>query len=499
MVLIQNRFAVLEDLEDRPTDNTTTRTTDNASSKIRIRTFFKLIQNTHHTEIINGCLEGNTFPPGMYRKANKLTNFVKPAHPTQNTLKKVEQNTQSWMGQNMLILHDHYRDVLCSLLTSLDSFNDGDFSTAQTWAKNRFGRKLKSTTIEKTREMILIKLEQRQRAQDPVHCGNTFLQVDLYSSVCAGAPAVCGEEGAVPLEALQPTSGMAKTIDIEAQVIHSEQSQITPPPVQPQPLSPLANTTSNVAVDVSFEILNTSMSQGSGPLTPPAPTIPPPALEREREHEMMKGTTEDIIIPEKTLSELSLSLPLEEATNSSPLGYRPTRHPNTSRKYTGWSITITKPIVFIGDSNLSRIPNFTHPDIQIDSYPGAKFIHIDKILQKLDPDPHTQKLIISAGINNREQHPTRTAMKQLQGLWRTAKIKFPNASIYTVVINFSDRLPKEEKENLKVLNEYILSRGNPLQDLHRLRFRVDGTDLIHWTEGTAKKLFMYWLQQLNLE
>lgn len=54
----------------------------------------------------------------------------------------------------MLILHDLYREVLSTPLSGLDSFHDGDFSTAQTWAKNGFGRKLKTTTFEKTREII---------------------------------------------------------------------------------------------------------------------------------------------------------------------------------------------------------------------------------------------------------------------------------------------------------------------------------------------------------
>lgn len=59
-----------------------------------------------------------------------------------------------------------------------------------------------------------------------------------------------------------------------------------------------------------------------------------------------------------------------------PKGQRPTRHQTTYYKMLEWSVEIKKPILIIGDSNLSRIPEYDYPSVQIDSFPGAQILHI---------------------------------------------------------------------------------------------------------------------------
>lgn len=178
------------------------------------------------------------------------------------------------------------------------------------------------------------------------------------------------------------------------------------------------------------------------------------------------------------------------------LDKKPNRHINTDRKAIDWSINIRKPIVFMGDSNLSRIPVIKNPNTQVDSFPGANFLHMAKILQKQNPHPLVHKVILSGGLNNRGQHPHKTAIKQLQCLWRTAQSIFPNATINTPVIQFSESLPLQEQQNLEVLNKYIVSHGSPLWELNRLFFRVE-RDHIHWTAETAQRMFDGWCDQLN--
>ena len=195
----------------------------------------------------------------------------------------------------------------------------------------------------------------------------------------------------------------------------------------------------------------------------------------------------------ETTSDSSL---LEDDLEQIPF-LKPFRHPNTDRKIQDWNLSVTKPILIIGDSNLCRIPQYSHTAIQIDSFPGANFLHIGKILQKLPPHPHTQKVILSVGINNKEQHPHKTAIKQLQFLWRIANTTFPNATIYTPIIHFSDHLPLEIQNNIRIINEYIETHGCPLLELNRLKFHVDPRDNIHWTANTASTILEYWLQQLN--
>ena len=57
--------------------------------------------------------------------------------------------------------------------------------------------------------------------------------------------------------------------------------------------------------------------------------------------------------------------------------------PNThlnNPKY-NWKLPLTeKPIRIIGDSNLSRITSTTNKNVQVESYPGAKLCHADRIV-----------------------------------------------------------------------------------------------------------------------
>lgn len=174
----------------------------------------------------------------------------------------------------------------------------------------------------------------------------------------------------------------------------------------------------------------------------------------------------------------------------------PTKHARSNRKIQDWELKIHKPIVIIGDSNLARIPHFRNPSIQIDSFPGANCLHIARVLQKLSPNENTQKVILSVGLNNREQLFQQTAKKQLQEMWRAATIACPNATIYTPIIHFSDRLPLSQQKTLKLLNAFICDVAKFLNDLSRLRFRVEPRDPIHWTKQTATDILAYWLDQL---
>lgn len=175
----------------------------------------------------------------------------------------------------------------------------------------------------------------------------------------------------------------------------------------------------------------------------------------------------------------------------------PVKHPRSTRKIQDWHLKVHKPIVFIGDSNLARIPQFYNPLVQIDSFPGANFLHIAKVLQKLTPNPNTQKVILALGINNKEQLVQQTSKKQLQELWRSAATAFPNAMVYTPVIHFSDLLPASQQKNLKKLNEFICTSTKFLTELSPLRFRVNPKDPVHWTRQTAIDILAHWLDQLN--
>lgn len=66
-------------------------------------------------------------------------------------------------------------------------------------------------------------------------------------------------------------------------------------------------------------------------------------------------------------------------------------------------IKTTKKHIILAGETLSKIPTFTNPDLQIESYPGAYFRHMHAILQMLTsaPNHEVEHLILAIGINTR--------------------------------------------------------------------------------------------------
>ena len=214
---------------------------------------------------------------------------------------------------------------------------------------------------------------------------------------------------------------------------------------------------------------------------------------------MRKGKMKSVKLITTQTSELSTSIPnrVSAATPGSPGRPEPHTHPRTFRKIQDWSLEVRKSTLFVGDSNLSRIPSFTDPDIQVDSYPGATFHHITAILKKLQPQTDTQHVILSFGLNNcLSEHEQTTILKQLQQMVKTGHTTFPNATIYIPVINFSNRLNRQQQALLTTLNNTITSKYTFLAEINPFLFQT-AKDNIHWTADTADMLFKYWKQQLN--
>ncbi|CAB1319145.1 unnamed protein product, partial [Coregonus sp. 'balchen'] len=147
------------------------------------------------------------------------------------------------------------------------------------------------------------------------------------------------------------------------------------------------------------------------------------------------------------------STPTSPATP--PFLYQPTRHDMTNRKIYDWKIKSLKPIAIIGDSNLKRIPYHPYKHIQIDSYPGAQFHHITGVLAKSTPNPNTKVVVLSLGLNNKEQTQKQTPIGQLQSLHSKATVMYPNATIYFPIINYSPHLSEKQQTMLKYINSHI--------------------------------------------
>lgn len=75
-------------------------------------------------------------------------------------------------------------------------------------------------------------------------------------------------------------------------------------------------------------------------------------------------------------------------------------HPHTHRTVQDWQLQIEKANIIIGDSNLACIPVFTDSKFQIESFPGATWMHITALLCKLSLQQQVERIILSVGLNN---------------------------------------------------------------------------------------------------
>ncbi|KAG7467708.1 hypothetical protein JOB18_018490, partial [Solea senegalensis] len=155
------------------------------------------------------------------------------------------------------------------------------------------------------------------------------------------------------------------------------------------------------------------------------------------------------------------TFPLTPPAAASSL-HRPNYHiARPNRKIQDWSFKPRRPILILGDSNINRIPAHTNPLIQLDSYPGANTYHFLKICEKTIPNPDTKIVIIAIGINNKDQDPRQTSIKQFKALFRLLKSVFPTADIYFPVINFSPNLTPTQQNNITTINNNMTPASSP--------------------------------------
>ena len=177
---------------------------------------------------------------------------------------------------------------------------------------------------------------------------------------------------------------------------------------------------------------------------------------------------------------------------------RPVSHKaRAGKKILDWNIAVTQRAVILGDSNLARIPATEYKNLQIDSYPGATFYHMKKILEKCDVHPKVETVVLSVGINCKDHDAFQTSFPQLNEMHKEARNTFPNADIYIPLLNFSKFLNNTQKMNLDKINNYIQTHFRYLTTIDPNRFHTDPRDNIHWTHDTATMMIRHWAKQLH--
>jgi len=172
-----------------------------------------------------------------------------------------------------------------------------------------------------------------------------------------------------------------------------------------------------------------------------------------------------------------------------------------SQPKNSWKLPpIEKPILVMGDSNLSKITATTNKLVQVESYPGARICHASTLLKNYSFPQHPQKIILSFGINNRSSEPRTTSFQNLRTLIGTTAKKFPKAEIFFPLVNFSHDLPLKETSNLRVFNRLAqedLRKATIIPCLDRSQFETSDKDPVHLTKKCANSILKHWLNHLN--
>ena len=192
------------------------------------------------------------------------------------------------------------------------------------------------------------------------------------------------------------------------------------------------------------------------------------------------------------------SEPRPETRNVYPV--RVIRHENTFHKLTDWDLTDLQSRIILGDSNLCKIKTTPVNGLHVECFPGAKIQHLDRILSKywVPSGMHPEYIILSVGINDRENNVNSTTIPAMRKLVARASKMFPGSIIVVPEINCSGNLTEREIRNVNSLNaelrrtpHIVCAPQLPREDFHC------GDDNIHWKTTTGNAILAGWLTHLN--
>ena len=217
------------------------------------------------------------------------------------------------------------------------------------------------------------------------------------------------------------------------------------------------------------------------------PNKEPVAKQKQPTPKYRYNTRSSVKIQSQTIN---TNVPLKGVTNV---------HVSTKDKFKVWRLNhISRPTLIMGDSNLRSI-NQKVDNVEIQSYPGAKFMHMTHLIKSY---PHAaykpERKIVSVGLND---HPNQfqTTKHHFDEMCVALKKKFPSSQIYVPQINVPGDLPRNGTQKLNHLNEYLSKRTDigVIPKLNKEDFILDQKNY-HWICNTGNKFLKHWLGHLNL-
>ena len=200
----------------------------------------------------------------------------------------------------------------------------------------------------------------------------------------------------------------------------------------------------------------------------------------------------------------SQTIPVQQNRSPPKATYRPWR-PAESVNKGDWQLPeLTSECLVLGDSNLLRITKSRVPKsaMQICSFPGAKFSNMKNLLAKQTPNDQIKSLILSIGINERDNNPQSTSILCFRKMINAAAKAFPNAVMSVATLQWDkERVTEPAHKNLTALWEGITKCDNiqllPAIDQSKFKTETHDRSGIHWSMETANEMLDNWVHHLN--
>lgn len=483
-----------------------------------IRKLHGIIKMVHHLQNV-APEPGRPEPRMIARMVDVLAGMIKPAYPRRDTTDMIVGNARNWGQMTLQILMEHYEGCLERFMAELSSMDTREwrkaFEVASRWAKRNL-RRITRSIIDHAEALISTKLagESPQVRRRVAPKASVATMTDRVPDAAASwsspnmadwMPSPLGRREVQrgkrrPEGVVLPEEDVLPDEDLFLEDVQEDHLSDSDPVFPPE------RTASQLALEAMFDEMRAEEARDE------ARARAEEEAEREAQAAEERGqssqpSTRDVQVQAQVHHEgsegeepwIDLSGDLfDEVESSRGPRFRVNRHQNTTRKMIDWSWVANRKWIFLGDSNLTKFPDFSNTDLQVESFPGADFRHAEALLRKTVPPQGlvVEKMVLSFGINSRANKPKETTIKNVQAAVRAARTRFPYAEIWVPQINFSENLPAEDKSNLQVLNDYIYRNRVHIPLLDEDLFHTEEDD-IHWTAETGEAMFQHWTSFLN--
>ncbi|KAE8283744.1 hypothetical protein D5F01_LYC17063 [Larimichthys crocea] len=416
------------------------------------RKLHAVIKTVHHLQNV-ALKPGKAEPRMIARMVEVLSDMIKPAAPTRRTADLIVGNAKNWGYNTYLILMEHYETCLEELLEELTGILTPDwksaFEVAVRWARRNLTR-ITQDAIDHAEALVTAK------------------QTDAGSTTQAQVPRQTRPRAQVQSQGTQApvmkTAASTTPDQADQQIDQQSDWHLPPLEIQGSPRDSRGSQRGTRGRILTKDSLLQEESERPEECRVVEDHIHTPThselealfdelqAEEEMEAAVSSPQTQRKVRAEVHRDPLP-NMDEDEFVDSpdrfiqpEPQRYGVNRHPTTQKKLTDWRLQVHRKWLIIGDSNVSSLPEHFNKDVQMDSFPGAHFRHAQALMEKTaaPQDLVVEKIILSFGINGRENKCKETTVKNLQGAIRSAKRKFPYADVWVPMVNYSPVLPKDD-------------------------------------------------------